>query len=110
MTRKPLIALAVPLILMLTISPAADARTLAISKARAAAQRFLDQDNKYYPYEPPKKVTGCHRASARVVDCDFKAVSSKGTASCGSVRVRIKNRGSRRANVRFKGSEAMCSP
>jgi hypothetical protein len=108
--RKPLIALAAVVILTLSLAPAAGARTLSISKAKAAAQAFLDKDNKFYPYEPPKKVTGCNRVSARVVDCDYKAVSDKGTADCGSVRVRIRNHGPRRARVRFKNNEAMCAP
>ena len=108
MTRKPLIALAV-LALMLALAPAAGARTLSISKAKAAAQAFLDEDNKFYP--DPKKLTTCSRVAARVVDCGYKAVSSKGTtATCGSVRVRIKNHGSRRVKVRFKADEAMWTP
>src|SRR4029453_5189507 len=97
----PLIALTV-LTVLFALAPAAAARTLSISKAKAAAQKFLDNDNKFYPYEPPKKVTTCSRVAARVVDCDYKAVSTTGTATCGSVRVRIKNHGSRRTKVRFR--------
>jgi hypothetical protein len=84
------------------------ARTLSISKAKAEAQKFLDRDHAYYPYEPAKKVTSCQRKSARTVDCAYKAVNSNGTADCGTVRVRLKSRKAKRPRVSFRGSPVTC--
>ena len=77
--------------------------------AKVAAQKFLDRDHAYYPYEPAKKVTTCQRKSARTVDCAYKAVGSNGTADCGTVRVRLKNARAKRPTVAFHGSPAMCA-
>lgn len=92
----------------LTLPSGSFARTLSVSKAKAAAQKFLDRDHAYYPYEPAKKVTTCQRKSARTVDCAYKAVNSNGTADCGTVRVRLKSRKAKRPVVGFRGDPVMC--
>jgi hypothetical protein len=91
-------------------SPAsADAKTLSIAKAKAAAQKFLDRENALYPYEPPKRVTTCTRKSARTVDCGYRALNDNGTAECGTVRARLKTRKSKRPTVRYKADPYMCA-
>ena len=93
----------------LALPAGSSARKLSVSKAKVAAQKFLDRDHAYYPYEPAKKVTTCQRKSARTVDCAYKAVGSNGTADCGTVRVRLKNARAKRPTVAFHGSPAMCA-
>ena len=111
--RKSLRRLTVLLALLavvFAVSAPASARTLTIAKAKAAAQKFLDEDAKFYPYEPAKHVTTCERKSARTVDCGYKAVNDNGTADCGAVRVRLKTRKSKRPTVHFRGGGYMCAP
>jgi hypothetical protein len=106
---KRLTALLILAVAVALMMPAGSgARTLSISKAKAAAQRFLDRDHAFYPYEPAKKVTTCQRKSRRTVDCAYKAVDSNGTADCGTVRVRLKNAKARRPTVGFRGDPVMC--
>jgi hypothetical protein len=109
---KRWVALLVVLTAALTLPSGAFARTLSITKAKSAAQKFLDQQNSDYPYEAPKKLTSCRRKSARTVDCGYKAVNANGngTADCGTVRVRLKSRKARRPTVQFKGSGFVCAP
>src|SRR6478609_4016020 len=75
-----LVALLVVLTAALALPSATSARSLSITKAKAAAQKFLDKQNADYPYEPPKKVTTCQRKNARTVDCAYKATATNGTA------------------------------
>jgi hypothetical protein len=103
----------VPLVVLLAalVLPSATfGRTLTLAKAKTAAQKFVDRDNAFYPYEAPKKVTSCERKSARTVDCAYKAVNDNGTANCGTVRVRFKTRKTRHATVKFRGAGFMCAP
>ena len=109
-TWQRLIVAAALLVAVLAVSPAASARTLSIAKAKAAAQKFLDEDAKFYPYEPAKHVTTCERKSARTVDCAYKAVRDNGTADCGTVRVRLKTRKSKRPSAHYRGAGFMCAP
>jgi hypothetical protein len=94
----------------LTLPAGALGRTLTLAKAKTAAQKFLDRDAADYPYEAPKKVTSCQRKSARTVDCAYKALNANGTASCGTVRVRLKTRKARKPTVAFRGADFMCAP
>ena len=105
-----LVALTASLSGALTLPSGTFGRTLTVAKAKAAAQKFLDKDNAYYPYEAPKKVTTCERKSTRTVDCAYKAVNDNGTADCGAVRVRLKTRKARRPTVKYKGAGFMCTP
>ena len=106
---KRLSALLIVLVaLALTLPAGSVARTLSLSKAKAAAEKFLARDHAYYPYEPAKKVTACQRKSKRTVDCAYKAVDSNGTADCGTVRVRLKNAKAKRPTVAFRGDPVMC--
>ena len=95
---------------VLVLPAEGNARTLTLAKAKAAAQKFLDKENSYYPYEAPKKVTTCERKSKRTVDCGYKAVNENGTANCGTVRVRLKTRKSKHATTTYKGGGFMCAP
>jgi hypothetical protein len=108
LSTKQLVALLVVLTAAMTFPSGTFARTLTVTKARAAAQKFLDQQNADYPYEAPKKLTTCQRKNARTVDCAYKAIATNGTADCGTVRVRLKNRKAKRPVVRFKGGALMC--
>jgi hypothetical protein len=92
----------------LALPAGGSARTLSVSKARTAAQKFLARDHADYPYEPAKQVTTCQRKSKRTVDCAYKAVDSNGTADCGTVRVRLKNARAKRPTVAFHGDPVMC--
>jgi len=100
--------LVVVLAAALTVPSGTFGHSLSVTKAKAAAQKFLDRQNAYYPYEAQKKVTTCQRQNARTVDCAYKAVNSNGTANCGTVRVRLKNRKAKRPTVAFKGTGLMC--
>jgi hypothetical protein len=102
-----LVVAAVAVVLVLPVS--ADAKTLTIAKAKVSAQKFLDRENADYPYEAPKQVTTCTRKSARTVDCGYRALEDNGTAECGSVRVRLKTRKSKRPTVRYKADPYMCA-
>ena len=108
MSTKRLVALLVVLTAALTMPSGTFARTLSITKARAAAQKFLDRQNADYPYEAPKKLTTCQRTNARTVDCAYKATATNGTADCGTVRVRLKTRKAKRPTVAFRGTSVMC--
>ena len=55
-------------------------------------------------------MTTCERKSARTVDCAYKAVRDNGTADCGTVRVRLKTRKSKRPSVHYRGAGFMCAP
>jgi hypothetical protein len=104
------VVLLVPLVAALMLPAGTFGRTLTLAKAKTAAQKFLDKDNAYYPYEAPKKVTTCERKSARTVDCAYKAVNDNGTADCGTVRVRLKTRKAKRPTAKYKGANLMCAP
>ena len=108
MSTKHLVALLVVLVAALALPSDTFARTLSISKAKAAAQKFLDQQNADYPYEAPKKVSSCQRKNARTVDCAYKAVNTNGTADCGTVRVRLKSSKAKRPTAGYKGSPVTC--
>ena len=112
MSSKRLAALLVGVLAAaaLTLPSGTFARTLSLSKAKTAAQKFLDRDHANYPYEPAKKLTTCQRKNARTVDCGYKAVGSNGTADCGTVRVRLKSRKAKRPTVAFRGASVMCAP
>jgi len=105
--------LIVPLVVLaaaLAVPSGAPGKTLTLAKAKTAAQKFLDRDHAYYPYEAAKKVTSCQRKSARTVDCAYKAINDNGTADCGSVRVRLKTRKARHPSTAYKGADVMCAP
>jgi hypothetical protein len=95
---------------VLALPSATFGHKLTLAKAKTAAQKFLDKDNAYYPYEAPKKVTTCERKSARTVDCAYKAVNDNGTADCGTVRVRLKTRKAKHPIARYMGANVMCAP
>ena len=109
MISKRLAALAIVLVAWLALPAGSSAHTLSIAKAKAAAKKFLDQDNKFYPYDAPKQLTSCKRKSAHTVDCGYRAVNDSGSAECGSVRVRLKSRKSKRPSVKYKADPYMCA-
>jgi hypothetical protein len=109
LTSRGLFALAVLLATAIALPAAAPAHTLSRARAKSAAKRFLDGQNHDYPYDVPKQLTTCKRKSAHTVDCGFRAVSDDGTAECGSVRVRLKHRKSRRASVQYRSDPYMCA-
>jgi hypothetical protein len=85
---------------LLLIAPAADARTLALARAKAAAQAFLDRENGQFGMSP-EHVTTCARRSAHVVDCRYKR-----GPTCGTVRVRLRSTG--RTITRERGYPFHC--
>jgi hypothetical protein len=95
------LALAAMLVLAVSLPADASAHTLTPSRARAAAQAFLDRENSKYGMTP-EQVTGCKRRAAHVVDCAYR----RGTG-CGTVRVRLKH-GSRRTRARYLGYPYKC--
>jgi hypothetical protein len=108
LSTKRWVALLVVLTAALTLPSGTFARTLSVTKARAAAQKFLDKQNADYPYEAPKKLTTCRRKDARTVDCAYKAIAKNGTADCGTVRVRLKTSKAKRPVAGFRGGAVMC--
>jgi hypothetical protein len=109
-SKRCVVVLLVALAGVLVLPSATFGHKLTLAKAKTAAQKFLDKDNAYYPYEAPKKVTTCERKSARTVDCAYKAVNDNGTADCGTVRVRLKTRKAKHPIARYKGANVMCAP
>jgi hypothetical protein len=109
-SKRLVVVLLVPVLAASILPSVTFGRTLTLAKAKTAAQKFLDKDNAYYPYEAPKKVTTCKRKSTRTVDCAYKAVNDNGTADCGAVRVRLKTRKAKRPVAKYKGVDVMCAP
>lgn len=108
--------------LLLGATSAADAHTLTIGKARAAAQRELNQT---YTNDGPYRsedahVFRCYRYSRHVVDCDYR-LTTTGTdifgndvthKACGTVRVKFVSRKSKGTSANYIGdtSPDNCPP